>query len=285
MVASVFYLPTKAIVWYSIVSCGNGAADGTVQEEGGTKAMQPHERILVALDVDDLDTVDRLVDDLSPYVGGYKIGMQLATSVGVPAAVKFVHDRGGRVFLDQKFKDIPNTVAGAATAAANLGVLIFNVHADGGSKMMLAARQALDKRAVDHVGLRRPFQLGVTVLTSMDGPALEEIGYHKGMTPEEQVRLLAVLAAKSGCDGVVASAREAAMIRQAICDESFIIVTPAIQPEWATWAQGMDQRRPTTHIEALNVGSTYMVIGRAILRAPKPVDAAKRIADELAQAA
>ncbi len=244
--------------------------------------MQPHERTFVALDVDDLDKVGNLIEEVSPHVGGWKIGMQLCTSVGAPQAAKFIQERGGKVFKDLKFKDIPNTVAGAAAAAARLGVMMFNVHADGGSKMMKAARSKLDEHFLKHG--KRPYMLGVTVLTSMDVEAMQEIGYHHEMTVDEQVRRLATLAFTSGCDGVVASAREARLIRQAVCDEGFLIVTPAIQPKWATWAAGMDQdkKRITTHIEAIQAGADYLVIGRAILKAPNPVDAAKRIADELA---
>jgi orotidine-5'-phosphate decarboxylase len=243
--------------------------------------VNPRERILLALDVDNLDAADRLVTDLSPYVGGFKIGMQLANKVGAPQAVNFIHSRGGKVFLDEKFKDILNTVAGAARAAAELGVMMFNVHADGGPKMMRAAMEAVNKYFADNK--RRPFVLGVTVLTSMSAEDLEEIGYPKGTKPEELVRLLAIQAQKSGLDGVIASAREARLIRETTsCDDGFIIVTPAIQPEWATWAQqGTDQKRPTTHVEAIQATADYLVIGRALLKAPQPIDAAKRIADEI----
>lgn len=244
--------------------------------------MEAKDRIIAALDVDTLDKVGGLVGNLSPFVGGFKIGMQLATSVGVPQAVEFVHGCGGKVFLDQKFKDIPNTVAGASAAAARLGVLMFNLHIDGGSKMMKAAMEAVNKHFAEHK--KRPFVLGVTVLTSMDAPALEEIGYYKGMSIGEQVSRLAVLAHNSGLDGVIASAREAEAIRKSICDNGFLIITPAIRPEWADWAPAGDQARPTTHVEAVRAGADYIVIGRPLLRAPNPVDAAKRIAEEISQA-
>lgn len=244
--------------------------------------MQPHERTLVALDVDYLDKVSELVESLSPYIGGFKIGMQLATSVGVPQAVEFVHSRGGKVFLDQKFKDISNTVAGASAAAARLDVLMFNLYADGGSEMMKAAMKAVEKHFVEHKS--RPLVLGVTVLTSMDAPALKEIGYTDkvALKPSLLVTRLALLAFNSGLDGVIASAQEAEAIRGLLCDTAFTIVTPAIRPDWAQeWAPSGDQKRPTTHIEAVKAGADYIVVGRPILKAPSPVDAAKRIADEL----
>ncbi len=247
--------------------------------------MQPYERIFVALDVDDLGKVAELVENLSPYVGGFKIGMQLATSVGVPQAVEFVHAHGGKVFLDQKFKDIPNTVASASAVAARLGVMMFNLHADGGSEMMEAAMKAVEKHFVEH--RKRPLVLGVTVLTSIDSPALKEIGYPDkvALKPDLLVTKLALLAFNAGLDGVVASAREADSIRGVLCDTAFTIVTPAIRPEWADWAPAGDQKRPTTHMEAIKAGADYIVVGRPILKAPNPVDAAKRIADELAAVA
>lgn len=185
------------------------------------------------------------------------------------------------MFLDKKFRDIPNTVAGASAAATRLGVFMFNVHCDGGSKMMRAAVGARDKELLKSGFKVRPLVIGVTVLTSMDSPALEEIGYRKGMPVDEQVVRLALLAANSGLDGVVASAREALMIRRVVCDESFTIVTPAIRMEWAQWAPAGDQARPTTHVEAALATATYQVIGRPLLLAPDPAAAAIRAAAEI----
>ncbi len=242
--------------------------------------MQPNQRIIVALDVDRLDTVGDIIEKVSPYVGAWKIGMQLCTRVGTPQAVEFIHQRGGKVFFDHKFKDISNTVAKAAAASAALGVMMFNVHADGGSKMMKDAKTAVDEQLLAYGGTR-PLMLGVTVLTSMNAEVLQEIGYHHEMTVEEQVQRLAMLAENSGCDGVVASAREVSMIRQ-MCGKNFLIVTPAVQPPWAAaWLGDTDQKRATTHIEAFAAGADHLVIGRAILKSPDPVGTAKRIADEL----
>lgn len=241
--------------------------------------MQPNERTIVALDVDSLDKVARLVEDLSPHVGGFKIGMRLAARVGAPQAVGFVHTHGGKVFLDEKYKDTLNTVAEVSAAVADLGVMMFSLHADGGSEMMKAAMKAVEKRKT------RPLVLGVTVLTSIDAPALKEIGYPDkiAVKPSLLVTRLALLALNSGLDGVIASAQEAESIRNFLCDTAFTIVTPAVRPEWALeWAPADDQKRPTTHIEAVEAGADYIVVGRPILKAPNQVDAAKRIADELA---
>ncbi|MBI4363413.1 MAG: orotidine-5'-phosphate decarboxylase [Candidatus Doudnabacteria bacterium] len=243
--------------------------------------MTGKDRILVALDVDDLDQVGSLIEELAGDVGGFKIGMQLGTSVGVPQACQFVHSRGGSVFLDQKFKDIGNTVKAAARAAARLGVLMFDVHADGGLKMMRAAVEGRNEALVEKELTKGSMAIAITVLTSMDSSALKEIGYYDGMPVSEQVVRLTALAANSGLDGVVASAQEAVEIRKTVCDSGFVIITPAIRPEWATWAPAGDQARPTTHVEAVQAGADYIVVGRPLLRAPNRKEAAVRMAEEM----
>jgi orotidine-5'-phosphate decarboxylase len=239
----------------------------------------PHRRIIVALDVPTLDEALALVHQLHPYVGGFKVGLELCTAVGVPQVVETISKAGGQVFLDLKFKDIPNTVAGAIRAVlASCGdkVHMLTLHTDGGKAMLHAAVEAA-YAASPHA---RPLLLGVTVLTSMDTDMLAtELGISRSVS--EQVRHLAVLAQQAGLDGVVASPNEASLIK-ATCGDSFLVVTPGVRPHWA--ATG-DQRRVTTPAQAVQAGADYLVIGRPITAAPSeqggPVAAAERIAQEL----
>jgi orotidine-5'-phosphate decarboxylase len=233
-------------------------------------------QILVALDVPALDAALDLVRALRGRVGGFKVGLELCTSAGVPQVVEAISAAGGEVFLDLKFKDIPNTVAGAARGAARPGVLMFNVHCDGGPAMMRAAAEAA--RAAP----ARPLVLGVTLLTSLGQAELNGPLAVSG-TPEEYVLRMALLARESGLDGVVASPHEAAAIRRA-CGSEFAIVTPGIRPAWS--AEG-DQRRVTTPLEAIRAGADYVVIGRPITAPPAeiggPAEAAERIVAEIAR--
>lgn len=231
--------------------------------------MQP---LLVALDVDTVDDARRLADALRGFVGGFKIGSRLFTAHG-PSFVQELVERGDRVFLDLKFHDIPNTVAGAVAAATRLGVWMVNVHAGGGAEMMRAARQAADREAAAAV-MSPPVLIAVTVLTSFTEEGLSATGVHSPIP--EQVKRLALLAQSSGLDGVVASPQEITLIREA-CDPRFAIVTPGIRG--AGDAQG-DQNRTASASGALDAGANYIVVGRPIIAAADPRAAAMRIAEE-----
>ena len=238
--------------------------------------------ILVALDVDSAAKAIALADSLRGAVGGYKIGKQLFTAAG-PAIVHELTSRGDRVFLDLKFHDIPNTVAGAVQSAVATGAWMVNVHASGGSAMMTAAADAATKAAVA-LGRPRPLVIGVTVLTSMTDAALAEVGVARPVI--EQVLHLARLAKQSGLDGVVASPQETAAIREA-CGPDFQIVTPGIRPIRQDSGQAADQQgkddqaRTLTPAEAMKAGANYLVIGRPITGAPDPREAALQIAASL----
>lgn len=226
--------------------------------------------ILVALDVESAAKAVALANALRGAVGGYKIGKQLFTAEG-PAMVRELAERGDRVFLDLKFHDIPNTVAGAVQSAVATGAWMVNVHASGGSAMMKAAAESARKTA-EALGRPRPLVIGVTVLTSMNDAAFAEIGVSRGI--QAQVVHLARLAKASGLDGVVASPQETAAIREA-CGPDFQIVTPGIRP--ADQQGKDDQARTLTPKEAMAAGASYLVIGRPITGAPSPREAAEKI--------
>lgn len=232
--------------------------------------------ILVALDVPNAPAAYALADALRGAVGGFKIGSQLFTAAG-PDVVRALVDRGDRVFLDLKFHDIPNTVAGAVASAADLGVWMLNVHASGGGAMMAAARRAADQ-AAGRRGTTAPLVIGVTVLTSFSGDTLREVGVTA--TPLEQVERLARLAQQAGLDGVVASPQEVRAIR-AVCGPAFVIVTPGIRGGAAA-AGPDDQQRTATAAGAIAAGSSYLVIGRPITGAADPRRAALAMAEEIA---
>jgi orotidine-5'-phosphate decarboxylase len=230
--------------------------------------------ILVALDVPEASRALALADQLRGAVGGFKIGKQLFTAEG-PAIVRALAGRGDRVFLDLKFHDIPNTVAGAVAAAVATGAWMVNVHCSGGAAMMRAAAHSADAAAAA-LGVPRPLVIGVTVLTSMDAAALSEVGVAR--TVMDQVLRLARLAQASGLDGVVASPLETAAIREA-CG-AFAIVTPGIRAGGEAGSD--DQARTMSADEAMKAGATYLVIGRPITGAPDPRAAAEEISGQLA---
>ena len=237
------------------------------------------DRVFVALDVESLEEARRLLDRLEDAVSGVKIGSQLFTSAG-PAAVELAHKRGHRVFLDLKFHDIPNTVAGAVRSAARLGVYMLNVHASGGAQMMRTAAESAAQAARDF-GVARPLCLGVTVLTSLDRRALEtEVGVTASI--DGHVLRLADAARQAGLDGCVASPQEIRRIRLAL-GARFAIVTPGIRP--ASTAAADDQKRVATPRAALEAGADYLVVGRPITAAPDPRAAAAAIIAELAKSA
>jgi len=236
--------------------------------------LTARERLVLALDVDDFKKAEQLVGKLSDYVGVFKIGSQLFTAEGAKV-VNMVNERGGKVFLDLKFHDIPNTVARAAEVAVKLGVYIFNVHTSGGYEMMKAAAEATKKTSFA-LGINKPLILGVTLLTSINQEILEkEIGIKKRLG--EQVVHLAKLAKAAGLNGVVASSWEIKEIRKA-CGEDFIILTPGIRPAGKS---SDDQKRVMTPQEAIKLGADFLVIGRPIRNAANPVEAAKEIIREM----
>ncbi len=225
-------------------------------------------RVVVALDYPDARPALELAARLDPAACRLKVGKELFTAAG-PQLVRELVGKGFGVFLDLKFHDIPNTVAAACRAAAELGVWMLNVHASGGRRMMQAAREAVDKST------HKPLLIGVTVLTSMDETALRETGVER--SPREQVLHLAGLAQQSGLDGVVCSAQEAAELR-ARFGPGFVLVTPGIRP---AGADAGDQSRIMTPANAIRAGSDYLVIGRPITQAADPLSALQGINQEL----
>ena len=232
------------------------------------------ERLVLALDVDNFESAEKLVEKLNNYIGVFKVGSQLFTAEGTKV-IKIINKKGGKVFLDLKFHDIPNTVARAAEVATKLGVYIFDVHTSGGYEMMKAAAEASKKISLA-LGVRKPLILGVTLLTSINQEILErEIGVKKKL--EEQVVHLAKLAKAAGLDGVVASPWEIKEIRKA-CGEDFVILTPGIRP---VGKSSDDQKRVMTPQKAIKLGADFLVIGRPIRNASNPVEATKEILREM----
>ena len=235
--------------------------------------MLARERIFVALDTTNVVKAAALAKSLSGLVGGVKLGKEFFTATG-PQGVAQVAAGGQPVFLDLKFHDIPNTVAGAIRAAMKLHPFIVNVHAGGGATMMRAAAGAA-KEAAEAEGCQRPLVLGVTVLTSLGEGDLHGVGV--AGTTLDQVTRLATLAQESGLDGVVCSAREVEALRE-VCGPDFKLVVPGIRPAWASTD---DQKRIMTPADAVSAGADYLVIGRPITETDDPAEAAQQIVDEI----
>jgi len=223
-------------------------------------------RIIVALDFSSAEDALRLINKLEPRLCRLKVGKELFTAAG-PQLVEKLMLKGFDVFLDLKFHDIPNTVASACKAAANLGVWMVNVHALGGRKMLMAAREAITQESTRLIA--------VTLLTSMDQDDLDDIGLQG--RPEQIVERLARLAKDCALDGVVCSALEAAHLRQQL-GKDFCLVTPGIRP---SDGQADDQKRITTPRQAIQNGADYLVIGRPITQANDPLLACQRLSEEV----
>ncbi|MFH0703098.1 MAG: orotidine-5'-phosphate decarboxylase [bacterium] len=235
------------------------------------------DHLILALDVDTMEEAKELVFELKDYVGIFKVGLQLFTSVG-PEIIKVIHGEGGRIFFDGKFHDIPNTVAKANANLVKHGITFFNIHISGGSKMISSSIK-LARETAKRYGLSRPTILGVTLLTSFGQKTLtEELGVDKNIY--DYVGRLAKLAKDSGLDGVVASATDVPKIRKE-CKEDFIILCPAIRP---TWSVVNDQVRFVTPTDAIKSGVDYLVVGRPITSAKDKISAAKLIIDEIEEA-
>lgn len=225
-------------------------------------------KIIVALDYANAADAINMVEQLDPKLCRVKVGKELFTRTG-PSFVEQLVKRDFQVFLDLKFHDIPNTVAGACAAAADLGVWMVNVHASGGRRMMEVARERLEKCS------NRPYLIAVTILTSLSQSEIEEVGY-SGETAKN-VLALAELTHESGLDGVVCSPLEAGLVRNEIADD-FLLITPGVRPRTA---KKDDQTRVMTPADALQAGSNYLVIGRPITAAVEPLEALREIQAEI----
>ena len=232
--------------------------------------VEDRDKLCVALDGSDREWITTTAQTLAPHIGWLKLGLEAFTAFG-PDLVKEVAGYGTRVFFDIKLHDIPNTVRRAAANCAATGAAMFNVHASGGRAMLSAALEG----AAEGSSSTPAKVIAVTVLTSLDQPAVAELGIDG--RPEDLVVKWAVLAKEVGLNGVVASAREAAALRSA-CGPDFLIVTPGIRPKWSVTG---DQLRVSTPAAAVAAGADILVIGRPITGADSPVEAVERIVDEL----
>ena len=235
------------------------------------------DRLIVALDTDDGEDIDWLSGTLMDVVRWFKMGFQAFSALGMEAFPWF-EQNGHKTFVDLKFHDIPNTVARDVGMMTKHGANMINMHASGGLMMMKAARASADDAAYE-ANIPRPILLGVTILTSIEETSFR-LSFASARTLSEQVVYLAQLAQEAGLDGVVASPLEIEPIRKA-CGDNFLIVTPGIRPEWAETG---DQRRITTPAEAIKRGADYIVVGRPIIEADDPLEAAEMILDEMREA-
>ena len=233
-----------------------------------------NDKLIVALDTGDREYINKLSEMLVDIVPWIKLGFQAFSILGTEAFPK-LSARGHQIFLDIKFHDIPNTAARDVGTMTKHGAHMINMHASGGFEMMRAARESAEYTAVEN-NIPMPILLGVTILTSIDENGFQrDFGSERQLT--KQVVYLAQLAQEAGLRGVVASPLEIEPIRKA-CGDNFVIVTPGIRPTWAS--QG-DQRRITTPAEAINRGADYIVVGRPIVTAENPLEAAQMILDDM----
>ena len=235
--------------------------------------MDARDRLITALDFPTFDRAKALVEELGDAVTFYKVGMELFYGAG-PDIIRYLKDKDKKVFLDLKLQDIPNTVAHSLAVLTRLGADIMNVHAVGGPKMMAEGMKAV-KEAAAELGRSAPKLIAVTVLTSMDEAQWKPLNYAKPIG--EEVLDLAALTKESGLDGVVASPREAAGIREK-CGKDFLIVTPGVRPAWAATN---DQSRIATPAAAIGNGSTHLVVGRPITQAENKQEAVRKILEEM----
>jgi len=235
--------------------------------------MAQNNRIIFALDVGNMDSARHWIRTLMGHVGWFKVGLELFTAVG-PDVVKLVKDSGIKCFLDLKLHDIPNTVAGAVKSAVRTGADMMTIHLSGGRAMVTAALTAAQDES-QAFGIDRPKIVGVSVLTSLSGEDLKEIGIDKA--PSEQVEHLARFAASCGTDGLVCSAEDLAHIRSNV-PRALMLITPGIRPGWS---QKGDQKRIATPSSALQAGADLLVIGRPISDSPDPVGAVQKITHEM----
>ncbi len=237
----------------------------------------PRDRLIVALDVESPAQAEALLDRLQGLVSTFKVGAQLFTAAG-PLAVELIQKRGGKVFLDLKYHDIPHTVAGAVREAVRLGIAMLTLHASGGGVMLEAAAMAA-RTAAKEFNLTKPLCLAVTVLTSLDRAALQR-ELHVPFSVEGQVLHLAQLAKAAGVDGGVAAPQEIRTLRMGMGRE-WVIVTPGVRPKGS---EAGDQARVATPEAALQAGADYLVVGRPITEAPDPAKAAQAILEGMATA-
>lgn len=231
------------------------------------------EKLVLALDVQNIETAEKVVEELRDVVGVFKVGKELFTAEG-PAVFKMIKSKGGKIFADLKYHDIPNTVASAARALVRHGVEIFNVHAQGGTEMIKATREAIEDEAAK-LGVKRPVLLAVTVLTSISDEDLKTLNIN--MSAKDYVLHLARLAKDAGADGVVASPQEVEIIKSNLGSQ-FIVLTPGIRP---LWSEKGDQKRIMTPYDAVQKGVDYIVVGRPIMKAENRKEAAQKIIDEM----
>ena len=231
-------------------------------------------RLVLALDVEELDEAKKLVDELSPYIGTFKVGLQLFCGYGLEI-VNYIKEKNADFFLDVKLHDIPNTVEKASYNVIKNGANFFNVHATGGIEMMKAAKKGA-MQAAEKYNRKKPLVLAVTVLTSINQETLtNELSNSKNV--EDFVIQLAKNAKLAGLDGVVASARELKVIKKELGND-FIVLTPGIRPSWSAKD---DQARIATPKSAIEDGADYIVLGRAITKAENKIEAIKKIYEEI----